>query len=163
VSISSTFYARLFHQLRQKIAKPNANREKLLNLILYEKPEHKMLMKLTPGIIQIIRDNLGGSKVMAESPNETLGREGINQRMKNVTSNGGSRVCDIISQGSRGSKISQKTVKYYLKGPLHRAELLVLLSAIQIPRRDNFWHSSDTPHLIISCDILLSKVTVKII
>jgi len=35
--------------LRQKIAKPNIIREKLLNLLLYKKCAHKMLMKLTPG------------------------------------------------------------------------------------------------------------------
>jgi hypothetical protein len=34
---------------RQKIAKLNVIREKLLNLLLYEKLAHKMLMKLTPG------------------------------------------------------------------------------------------------------------------
>jgi len=34
----------------QKITKPNMSREKLLNLLLYEKHAHKMLMKLTPGL-----------------------------------------------------------------------------------------------------------------
>jgi len=40
--------------LRQKISKPNVTREtreKLLNLLLYKKCAHKMLMKLTPGFI----------------------------------------------------------------------------------------------------------------
>jgi len=33
---------------QQQIAKPNVIREKLLNLLFYEKCSHKMLMKLTP-------------------------------------------------------------------------------------------------------------------
>jgi len=48
VSISSTFCAQLFRQC-QKIAKLNVIREKLLNLLSYEKRKRKMLLKLTPG------------------------------------------------------------------------------------------------------------------
>jgi len=36
--------------LAPKISKPNIIREKLLNLLSYEKRLHKMLMKLTPGV-----------------------------------------------------------------------------------------------------------------
>jgi len=48
-SISSTNYTQLFSLIFwcQKIAKPNIIREKLLNLLLYEKRARKILMKLT--------------------------------------------------------------------------------------------------------------------
>jgi len=44
INISLAHFAPIF--LRQKITKPNITREKLLNLLLYEKHERKMLMKL---------------------------------------------------------------------------------------------------------------------
>jgi len=39
----------LYEILVPKISKPNVTREKLLNLLSYEKRACKMLMKLTPG------------------------------------------------------------------------------------------------------------------
>ncbi len=50
VSISSTFYAHFFLPIvwRKKFTCQNVTREELLNLLLYEKCAHKMLMKLTP-------------------------------------------------------------------------------------------------------------------
>jgi hypothetical protein len=38
----------------QKISKPNITREKLLNLLLYEKRKLKMLMKLTPAQLPLV-------------------------------------------------------------------------------------------------------------
>jgi len=48
-SISPTFYTHIFCQYfgAKEIAKPNVIREKLLNLLSYEKRVRKMLMKLT--------------------------------------------------------------------------------------------------------------------
>jgi len=53
VSISSTFYAHLFCQyfFAKKLQSQNVTREKPRKALLYEKFEHKIMMKLTPGII----------------------------------------------------------------------------------------------------------------
>jgi len=51
VSISSTYYARVFCQylFAKKSQRRSAIREKLQNLLSYEKRVSKMLVKLTPG------------------------------------------------------------------------------------------------------------------
>ena len=50
VSILSTFYAHFFCQYfgAKKLQSQNVTREKMHNLLLYEKHARKMLMKLTP-------------------------------------------------------------------------------------------------------------------
>jgi len=52
VSISSTYYSGLLRQYYcdKKLQSQNVTREKLLEALLYKKFEHKMLMKLTPGL-----------------------------------------------------------------------------------------------------------------
>ncbi len=49
--ICATFFPTFWYQ---KISKPDITREKLLNLLLYEKRKLKMLMKLTPAQLPLV-------------------------------------------------------------------------------------------------------------